>query len=127
MEPYGLTETFQCHTCHRAFVPLKGGRFLYPALNLGFRIAPTYWWDGYRWHWAGTTATTKQLAIIVAVSLLPVLALNLAVGLDLWTQRPTWCNPALMSPIVGLLSLQLIYLLCWDFEFFSKPGNSGNV
>jgi hypothetical protein len=120
MEPYGLTETFQCTSCKRAFVPLKGGRYLYPARSIGWRIAPTFWWDGFRWHWAGTTATTRQLTIIVLLSLLPVLAVNLTICLNLWANRPDWCNPALMTPLIGLLTIQFIYLLCWDFDFLSK-------
>jgi hypothetical protein len=120
MEPFGLTETFQCNACKRGFVPLKGGRFLYPARLLGWRIAPTFWWDGFKWHWAGTTATARQLATIVLVSLLPVLLVNLAIYLQWWTARPDWCNSVLLSPLVGLLTVQLVYLACWDFDFLSR-------
>ncbi len=120
MDPFGLTETFQCNTCDRVFVPLKGGRFLYPARHLGWKIAPTFWWDGFRWHWAGTTATARQLTTIVAVSLLPVVLLNIALFFNLWSSRPDWCNAALLSPLVGLVTVQLVYLLCWDFDFLSK-------
>jgi hypothetical protein len=120
MEPFGLTETFRCNSCTRTYVPLKGGRFLYPAKNLGFRIAPTYWWDGCRWHFAGTTATNKQLLTIVLISLMPVIALNLLISFDLWAQRPIWFNPILASPIIGLISLQLSFLSCWDFDFLGN-------
>jgi len=120
MEPFGLTETFKCNSCKKTFVPLKGGRFLYPARHIGWRIAPTFWWDGFRWHWAGTTATPRQLAIIVLVSLIPVVAANLAVYFNVWTGRPDWCHPSLITPLIGLLSIQIAYLSCWDFDFLSS-------
>lgn len=122
MEPFGLTETFQCNSCHRNFVPLKGGRFLYPARHLGWKIAPTFWWDGFRWHWAGTTATSRQLSAIVAVSLVPVLLVNLLICYDIWSSRPDWCNPLLLTPVIGLLAIQLVYMLCWDFDFLTKKS-----
>lgn len=120
MEPFGLAETFRCTTCRRNFVALKGGRLLYPAENTGWRIAPTYWWDGFRWHWAGTTASSRQLLTIVIISLLPVIMLNMVIRLNVWSGRPDWCNPFLISLLLGLASTQLVYLLCWDFEFLSK-------
>lgn len=115
-----MTETFHCSGCRRTFVPLRGGRYLYPSKRLGWRIAPTYWWDGYRWHWAGTTATCRQLTVIVLLSLLPVLAVNIALCVNLWANRPAWCNPILLTPLIGLLTIQFIYLLCWDFDFLSE-------
>lgn len=120
IEPFGLTETFQCNTCQRSFVPLKGGRFLFPAKDLGWKIAPTFWWDGFRWHWAGTTATSRQLVTIVLLSLLPVLLVNMGIYLNLWTHRPPWCGPALLSPLLGIITIQLVYLCCWDFDFLSR-------
>lgn len=123
VEPYGLTETFKCNCCKRMFVPLKGGRYLFPANDLGWKVAPTFWWDGYRWHWAGTTATASQLTTIVVLALLPVLILNLLhsahILADVMPQLPEWCNPLLISPIVALLSLQIIYICCWDFDFLN--------
>lgn len=105
------------------FVPLKGGRYLYPANDLGWKVAPTFWWDGYRWHWAGTTASASQLTTIVILALLPVLILNLLhsahILADMVPQLPEWCNPLLISPIVALLSLQIIYICCWDFDFLN--------
>lgn len=120
IETYGLTETFQCGNCQRDFVALRGARLLYPARLMGWKIAPTFWWDGFRWHWAGTTATSKQLATIVSASLVPVILLNVALSLHLFAHRPEWCTPLIMSLLVGLLSVQMIYVFCWDFDFLSK-------
>ncbi len=120
MEPYGLTETLKCTVCKRIYVPLRGGRYLYPARSIGWRIAPTFWWDGFKWHWAGTTATGRQLAAIVMLSLLPVTAIYLAISLNLWNGRPEWCHPALLTLVTGLFALQLVYLICWDFNYHSK-------
>jgi hypothetical protein len=123
IETYGLTETLQCGSCQRNFVALRGARLLYPAQTMGWKIAPTYWWDGFRWHWAGTTATSKQLSTIVASSLVPVILLNVALSLHFWSNRPLWCTPLMLSLVVGLLAVQMIYLLCWDFDFLTKSKN----
>jgi hypothetical protein len=132
LETFGLTETLQCNDCRRGFVPLRGGRFLYPSNQLGWKIAPTFWWDGFRWHWGGTTATTKQLTTIVMLSLMPVLCVF--VIHSLWAGIfPKWCTEStlsLLSPIIGLITMQLIYFLCWDFDFFwrrprVKPQDEG--
>ncbi len=120
LEPFGLTETFKCNSCERNYVPLRGGRLLHPANRLGWKIAPTFWWDGLRWHWAGTTATAKQLTGIVALFLLPLFLLNGALSLNLWVDKPEWCSPLLLTAVLGLLTVQLIYLLCWDFDFLTK-------
>src|SRR6185369_15876120 len=119
LEPFGITETFKCNSCERSFVPLRGGRLLCPAKRMGWKIAPTFWWDGLRWHWAGTTASTRQLLSIVALFLLPLAVLNLAMSMNLWQDRPEWCSPVLVSAILGLLTIQCIYFMCWDFDFFS--------
>ncbi len=117
LEPYGMTETLSCNACKRGFVPLRGGRFLYPATLMGWKIAPTFWWDGFRWHWGGTTATARQLSAIVLLSLLPVIGvLSAAPALP----RHPLCEPCLLALAVGLVSMQLIYLMCWDFDFFSR-------
>jgi hypothetical protein len=120
LEPFGLTETFKCTGCDRSFVPLRGGRLLHPANRMGWKIAPTFWWDGLRWHWAGTTATTKQLTTIVALFVIPLIALNACLFMSNGIERPEWCNPVLMTAILGLLTMQLIYLLCWDFDFLTS-------
>jgi len=120
LEPFGLTETFKCNGCERAFVALRGGRFLYPANRMGMKVAPTFWWDGLRWHWAGTTATTRQLSSIVAFFMMPLMALNLAVYMNVWAERPEWCSPMFLTAVLGLVTLQLIYFMCWDYDFLTK-------
>jgi hypothetical protein len=119
LEPFGLTETLTCNHCSRGFVPLRGGRFLYPSNQLGWKIAPIFWWDGFRWHWGGTTATTKQLATIIMLSLLPVIGI-LGFATVHPNGMPLKADPTLLSPIVGLITMQVMYLLCWDFDFFSR-------
>jgi hypothetical protein len=122
LEVFGLTETLKCDSCERSFVPLKSGRFLYPANQLGWKIAPTFWWDGFRWHRDRTTASTKQLTIITLLSLVPVLAILVAAQINphWWTETvPKGYLPALFASIAWLFSLQLIYLSCWDFDFYS--------
>lgn len=129
LEPFGHTETLMCNHCRRGFVPLRGGRFLYPSNQLGYKIAPIFWWDGFRWHWGGTTATTQQLATIILLSLLPVVGIMGYASVNQHVSN--WiAQPALLSPIVGLITMQLMYLLCWDFDFFSrrprvKPQDEG--
>ncbi|MBI2811288.1 MAG: hypothetical protein HYX67_10730 [Candidatus Melainabacteria bacterium] len=88
---------------------------------MGVKIAPTFWWDGLRWHWAGTTATTKQLTSIVALFMMPLVALNIALYMNVGAAiLPEWCSPVLLTAITGLLTMQLIYLFCWDFDFLTK-------
>lgn len=120
LEPFGHTETMLCSGCKRSFVPLRGGRLLYPANSLGWKIAPTFWWDGYRWHWGGTTATSKQLGIIVLLSLLPVLGVVLAFQVFQLDQTSGMLDKCIICPIVGLVTMQLIYACCWDFDFYTK-------
>ncbi len=119
LEPFGHTETFKCNGCERSFVPLRGGRLLNPANRMGSKVAPTFWWDGLRWHWAGTTATTNQLLAITAAFLMPIVMLHLSTTF-LWHDRPEWCSPLLMTALVGLMTVQFIYLLCWDFDLGSR-------
>jgi hypothetical protein len=120
LELYGHTETFKCNGCQRNFVPLCGARLLHPATRLGSKIAPTFWWDGLRWHWAGTTATSKQIVAILTLSIVPIVLTNLALTMNLWKDRPEWCSPILLSIVVGLVMLQMIYLICWDFDSMSR-------
>ncbi len=123
LEPFGQTETLKCNGCERHFVPLRAGRLLYPANRLGLRIAPTFWWDGLRWHWAGTTATANQLTLILVAFMAPLLALHLSIALHLWLDRPVWCSPLLMTAFISLISLQMIYFSCWDFDFLAKRAS----
>jgi hypothetical protein len=120
LEPLGLTETFKCQVCERAYVPLRGGRFLHPAHHLGLKIAPTFWWDGYRWHWAGTTASSLQLFSIFILSLIPVFTANVLLSLNSWSGRPEWCNHTLLTAAIGLITIQVMYLAWWDFDFVSR-------
>jgi hypothetical protein len=87
---------------------------------MGMKVAPTFWWDGLRWHWAGTTATSRQLSSIVAFFFLPLVALNLAVYMNAWAERPEWCSPMFLTAVLGLVTLQLIYFMCWDYDFLTK-------
>jgi hypothetical protein len=96
---------------------------LHPANRLGSKIAPTFWWDGLRWHFAGTTATTNQVLTILTAFLLPLLALNLSLSLNLWHDRPDWCSPLLMTALIGLITVQMIYFCCWDFDFLARSRN----
>jgi len=120
LEPFGHTETLKCNGCERNFVPLRGSRLLHPAHRMGSRVAPTFWWDGLRWHWAGTTATAAQLIGILFIFLAPLLAFHVSVALHLWHDRPEWCSPLLMTALIGLASIQLIYFSCWDFDFLAR-------
>lgn len=121
LEPFGLTETMKCNSCERSYVPLRGGRLLCPANSMGVKIAPTFWWDGLRWHWAGTTATSRQLSTIMALFLMPLVALNVALYMNVGAGiLPEWCSPVLLTAVTGLLTMQLIYLFCWDFDFLTK-------
>lgn len=121
LEQFGLTETLKCNSCMRTFVPLRNGRCLFPSNRMGWKIAPTFWWDGLRWHWAGTTASAGQLCAIVLLFMLPLLALNGAFYyFNIWPDRPEWLSPLLLSAVVSLITIQTIYFLCWDFDFVSK-------
>ncbi len=120
LEPFGLTECLKCSSCERSYVALRGGRLLTPANRLGFKIAPTFWWDGLRWHWAGTTASTKQLFLLVLFFVMPIAASQIAFQANLFGSHPDWLNPFLASGVIALFALQTIYVLCWDFDFVSK-------
>ena len=120
IEPHGLSECLNCSSCERSFVALRGGRLLTPANRLGFKIAPTFWWDGLRWHCAGTTASSRQLLTLVFLFFLPIVASHIAFSLNLFQDRPEWLSPALASAVIGLFSIQTIYFLCWDFDFVAR-------
>lgn len=120
LEPFGLTETLKCTSCERPFVALRGGRMLYPANRMGLKVAPTFWWDGLRWHWAGTTASTRQLVTIALMFAMPILASQTVFSLHLVNDMPAWMSPALASAVGSLFVMQLIYFLCWDFDVVAK-------
>jgi len=89
LEAFGITETLKCTSCERGFVALHGGRMLYPANRMGVKIAPTFWWDGLRWHWAATTASTRQILTIVLLSVMSVTGAYAAFGGSGIICRPT--------------------------------------
>jgi hypothetical protein len=113
-----------CVKCQREFVALCGSRFLHPAKQLGVKIAPIYWWDGTKWHWAGTTATKEQLLSMVSLIVLPILIINALIYLNVWHERPGWCHPLILTALFGFITTQLIYFICWDFDFLSKRKTS---
>jgi uncharacterized protein (DUF983 family) len=115
-----LTETLRCNNCGRNFVPLHGARLLHPANRLGWKIAPIFWWDGCKWHWGGTTASSKQLICVMLAFAAPVALLNLVIDMNLWQNRPEWLNPAMLSVLVALTTLQLLYFTSWDFNSRAK-------
>ena len=121
LEAYGITETFACSRCQRGFVPLRGGTLLCPSCNLGWKIAPTFWWDGLRWHWSGTTATAAQLLVIVLISLIP--AVGILIASTIVEPQSPWWKASLFASLAGFITMQFIYFLCWDFDFFFRAGH----
>jgi hypothetical protein len=111
-----LTETLKCNNCERNFVPLHGARLLHPANCLGWKIAPIFWWDGSQWHWAGTTASSKQLISVMIALIAPISLFNMVMGMHLLHDRPEWLNPVLLSALIALMTIQLVYFTCWDFN-----------
>jgi len=120
LEAYGLTETLKCTSCERSFVALRGGRLLYPANRLGMKIAFTFWWDGLRWHWAGHTASTKQLVALVMFFFLPMITAEVAFALNLLPEHPEWLSPAAACVAIAMLTSSAIYFFCWDFDHVAK-------
>jgi hypothetical protein len=57
---------------------------------------------------------------IVSLFIMPLVALYAGMTLNVWSERPDWCSPLLLTSVLGLLTIQLIYFLCWDFDFLSK-------
>jgi hypothetical protein len=39
---------------------------------------------------------------------------------NFWADRPEWLSPLLLSCVVGLITMQTIYFLCWDFDFVAR-------
>lgn len=120
LETYGLTETLQCSSCQRNFVALRGGRYLHPANSMGVKIAPTFWWDGLRWHWAGTTASTRQITVMFMLLATPLMALALGYQNNLFKGAPDWLNLPLAMAAASLLGMQALYFFCWDFDFVAR-------
>jgi hypothetical protein len=123
LEPFGETETFICATCRRNFVAINAGRVLYPVYSMKTKIAPVFWWDGLRWHLAGTTASSRQAIVTMLLFILPILALDALVFCFNHGHLPAsataqtfWLNLALLNLLVGFFMAQLFYLTCWDHE-----------
>jgi hypothetical protein len=120
LEAFGLTETLKCSSCERSFVALRGGRLLYPANRLGMKVALTFWWDGLRWHWAGHTASTKQLLAIVLLFFTPLLAAQVFFALNLWPEHPDWLSAKTTTLAIAGLTLATLYCFCFDFDMVIK-------
>lgn len=119
LEAFGITETLKCTSCERGFVALHGGRMLYPANRMDWKIAPTFWWDGLRWHWAATTANTRQILTLVLLTVMAVTGTYAAFGFNL-IARWEWLSPMLAASVVLFLSLGSIYFFCGDFDVVAK-------
>lgn len=120
IEPFGITETLKCTSCERSFVALRGGRMLYPANRMGLKIALTFWWDGLRWHCAGTTASSRQLLMLALLLASPVALSQMLLSLNLIASKPEWLSPPLAGAAGMLVGLLLIYSFCGDFDVVAK-------
>lgn len=118
IEPFGITETLKCTSCERSFVALRGGRMLYPANSMGLKIALTFWWDGLRWHCAGTTASSRQLLTPILLLASCVALSQLILSLNLIASKPEY--PPLAAAAGLLVGLLLIYSICGDFDVVAK-------
>ncbi len=123
LEPFGETETFACTACRRSFVAINAGRTLYPVFSMKIKISPVFWWDGLRWHFAGTTASNRQLVMCLMLFLVPLLALDATVfwlnyghAVARTNMQNFWLNLTLLNLLVGFFLAQLFYLTCWDHE-----------
>lgn len=125
IEVMGPSEAFECSDCLRHYVALYGGHYLHPAQRTGRKIMPIFWWDGFHWHRSGNTATKSQLLLMVLLSVLPALAFYLPMRLHLWDPGYAWCHSMLAVAGIALASLQIIWLLSWDFDFLT-PANYQN-
>ena len=121
LEPFGETETFACTACRRSFVAINAGRTLYPVFSMKLKISPVFWWDGLHWHFAGTTASHKQLVISLIFFVIPLLAIDAMVfwfnqghAVSHASIQAFWVNLSLFNLLVGFFLAQLFYLICWD-------------
>jgi hypothetical protein len=120
LEAHGHSETLKCTSCERPFVALRGGRMLYPANRMGTKVALAFWWDGLRWHFAGTTASTRQLITVALLFFLPLIAAQVAFALNLVPDHPEWFSPAMACTAIALLATTAIYFMCWDFNSVTR-------
>ena len=129
LKPFGETETFSCEHCERKFVALNAGRILHPARRLRIKIAPVFWWDGTRWHLAGTTASPSQNFLLMLIFVVPMIVINAFVffinhgHLDPLDQHLV-LNLALLNGLVAFFMAQLFYLFCWDQNWSNNFGHN---
>jgi len=123
LEAFGETETFICTACSRNFVAINAGRILYPVYRMKTKIAPVFWWDGLRWHLAGTTASAKQVIWGIIIFVVPIMLLNGAVfylnhghNIGQAPKEAFWLNLSLLNLLIGFFLAQIFYLMCWDHE-----------
>ncbi len=123
LEAFGETETFICTACRRNFVAINAGRILYPAHSMKTKIAPVFWWDGLRWHLAGTTASKEQIMFAAISFLAPLVIINSfvllfnhgqSVMLAHTLSQNFLLNLVLLNILVGFFMAQLLYLMCWE-------------
>src|ERR1700722_6744762 len=114
LEPFGETETFVCAACRRNFVAINAGRVLYPVYSMKAKISPVYWWDGLRWHLAGTTASNGQFLTTVLLFVAPLFCMDTAVfwlshghAVHQVTAQAFWLNLTLLNLLVGFFLAQL--------------------
>jgi hypothetical protein len=136
LEPFGDTETFSCKGCSRQYVALNAGRYLYPAGRLKIKIAPIFWWDGMRWHLAGTTASPPQSILVLTMFIVPILAINAFVFFvnngHLGTpghmfSQSFFLNLALLNVLTVFFTAQLFYLFCWDQNWSHSLKHSRRI
>ena len=58
---------------------INAGRVLYPVYSMKTKISPVFWWDGLRWHLAGTTASNGQFLATMLLFVTPLLGIDAAV------------------------------------------------
>ena len=123
LEAFGETETFICGACRRNFVAINAGRILYPAYSMKTKVAPVFWWDGLRWHLAGTTASKKQIIFASTSFLLPLAIINTFIlslnhvqsaVLAHTLSQNFYLNLAFLNVLVGFFMSQLLYFMCWE-------------
>jgi hypothetical protein len=51
---------------------------------------------------------------------MPLALMHGALYLNLWAERPEWLSPMLLTALMSLLTIQLLYFTCWDFDFLAK-------
>ena len=111
---YGHGEVLHCNECQHKFVPLNSSKLLYPAIDPGFKIAPTYWYDGKDWRFAGTSASFTHVLILTIIAILPYLVLDYLICQNIWLNRPSWYSNELTFGLVFLTEFVLFKMFIWD-------------